>query len=68
MLPANDLIGEKYIYPWSIVMIDAYGSPETLKGTDNQYWIAYFPKGEFTITTDKKTDEILHIVFGKISG
>lgn len=68
LLQPETLIGEKYLYPFSFVMIDAYGKPEPLKGTDNDYFYAYFPKGEFTMISSKKTDEIIHILDGRAEG
>ena len=41
------------------------GSPETISGTNNSQWVAYFPKGNFTIVTDKKTDMIRTVYVGK---
>lgn len=41
------------------------GTPETLKGTTNQQWVAYFPKGDFTIVTNKQTDIVRTIYIGK---
>jgi hypothetical protein len=36
-----------------------YGSPKTLKGTNNTYWIAYLPKIDMTFKSIKKTDIII---------
>lgn len=41
------------------------GYPETLAGTDNSKWVAYFPKGNFTIVSDKKSDVVKAIYVGK---
>lgn len=41
------------------------GTPETLSGTTNQQWVAYFPKANFTIITNKKTDIVRAIYIGK---
>lgn len=59
------LIGTEYIYPKSQEIIAKYGSPETLEGTNNFRWIAYFPKGDFTIVTSKKDNVIQQIEAGK---
>jgi hypothetical protein len=40
------------------------GKPETLSGTNNVQWVAYFPKADFTIVTDKKTDIVKTIYTG----
>jgi len=61
------LIGMKYIYPQSTDIIAQYGSPETLSGTNNSRWVAYFPKGKFTIITDKNSDIIKKVLAGKKS-
>ena len=63
----KNLVGTRYIYPQSMDIITQYGSPETLSGTNNSRWIAYFPKGNFTIITDKKTDIIKKVLPGKKS-
>lgn len=62
----KNLKGEEYLYPYSFEIIKKYGQPETLKGTDNNKWIAYFPKGDFTILVNKKTDIIKNVYFGKL--
>ena len=61
----KNLVGTKYIYPQSMDIIKEYGSPETLSGTNNSRWVAYFPKGNFTIINDKKTDIIKKVLAGK---
>jgi hypothetical protein len=38
------------------------GEVETLPGTDNQKWIAYFPKTDITIIEDKKTGIIKKVI------
>lgn len=57
-------LGLKYKYPESTDFISKYGSPETLKGTDNQDWLVYFPEGDFTVLIDKKTDTFKNIYSG----
>ena len=61
----KSLEGQKYIYPTSIDIIQKYGTPETLSGTNNQRWVAYFPKGDFTIITNKETSVIVRVFPGK---
>ena len=34
-------------------LIIKYGYPQTLSGTDNNIWVAYFPKGNFTMNQTK---------------
>lgn len=59
------LIGTKYVYPKSFDMIEKYGNPETLPGTNNNRWVAYFPNGNFTTISDKKTSIIKRVIPGK---
>ena len=59
------LIGKKYIIPRSTEIIERYGSPTTLPGTNNKTWVAYFPKGDFTIITDKNTNLIKQVLRGR---
>lgn len=61
----KELIGKTYSHPWSFYLIDKYGKPKTLKGTDNINWIVYFPKGNFTIRIVKATNKIYFIWLGK---
>ena len=42
------------------------GRPETLKGTNNSQWVAYFSKGNFTIVSDKKTNIVQAVYEGKV--
>ena len=58
-------IGLKYEYPKSTDFIAEYGSPETLNGTDNNKWIVYFPKGDLTVVSNKKTNKFENICVGK---
>ena len=58
-------IGFKYEYPKSTDFIAEFGSPETLDGTDNNKWIVYFPKGDLTVVSNKKTNKFENICTGK---
>ena len=60
-----DLVGEKYLYPKSMEIIEEYGSPQTLTGTNNLRWVAYFPEGDFTIITDTRTSTINDVLSGR---
>ena len=60
-------IGFIFQQPQSTDFINKYGSAETLDGTDNDYWVAYFPEGNLTIVMDKKTSSIENVCDGKIS-
>jgi hypothetical protein len=59
------LVGTKYIYPQSLKIIDKYGYPETLSGTNNSRWVAYFPEGDFTIISNKQTGIIRKVISGR---
>ncbi len=61
----NEFIGLKYEYPKSTDFIEKYGVPETLNGTDNNVWVAYFPKGDLTVISNKKTNTFINICSGK---
>ena len=59
-----ELLGGKYSNI-SREIIKKYGSPQTLSGTNNGRWVAYFPKGDFTIITDARTTTINAILSGR---
>jgi hypothetical protein len=59
------LIGTQYIPPVSSNIINNYGMPETLSGTTNTRWVAYFKKGNFTMISNKQTKQITKILQGK---
>lgn len=61
-------IGLKYEYPKSKTFIAENGSPETLAGTNNNKWIAYFSKGDLTVVLDKKNNKFENICAGKYPG
>lgn len=44
---------------------DIIGQPETLSGTNNIYWVVYFPKGDFTLVSEKKTDVVKTVYTGR---
>ena len=58
-------IGFKYEYPRSMEFIADYGYPETLTGTNNSKWIVYFPKGNFTVVSNKKKSIFENICTGR---
>lgn len=58
-------IGFKYLYPKSLQFVEDFGNPETLEGTDNNEWIAYFPLGDFTIIMNKSNNVFENIVVGR---
>jgi ribosomal protein S20 len=57
----NSGIGKKVPYrKWNIL-----GFPETLEGTDGQYWVAYLDKANVSFVSDKSKDTILFAAYGK---
>ena len=62
-----NLVGTTYRYPQSSDIIDKYGEPQTLSGTNNSRWIAYFPQGNFTIIANKQTNIIQRVLKGRRS-
>ncbi len=58
---ANKYYGKKIPYD----EFDVIGQPETLTGTNNQYWVVYFPKGDFTLVSEKKTDIVKTVYTGR---
>jgi hypothetical protein len=60
-------IGLKYEYPKSTDFIAKYGMPETLSSTSNNKWVAYFPKGDFTVVSNKSSNIFENICAGKNS-
>jgi hypothetical protein len=44
---------------------DIYGSPETLEGTNNKYWIAYLPEIDVSFVSEKTTDKVIFVGRGK---
>ena len=59
-----ELLGEEYSNI-SREIIKKYGTPETLSGTSNERWVAYFPKGDFTIISDVRTNTINAVLSGR---
>jgi hypothetical protein len=57
-----NLVGQKYTQE---IYTKLGGSVETLPGTNNQKWIAYFPKADITIVENKQTGEIVSVTKGK---
>ena len=61
----NSIVEDIKLYLKSIDIIKKYGSPETLSKTNSVRWVAYFPKGDFTIITDKKSNTLLKVINGR---
>jgi phage pi2 protein 07 len=55
------LVGQKVPYH----LFREIGQPQTLKGTNNSVWRVYFPKGDFTLVSNKNTDIVIEILPGK---
>jgi hypothetical protein len=62
------LVGAKYEYPRAEWMIRQCGPVETLEGTNNSWWVAYFQGGGFTMLVEKKTDTIMALRPGRHPG
>tara|TARA_B110000037_G_C16697248_1_gene333321 strand:- start:109 stop:483 length:375 start_codon:yes stop_codon:yes gene_type:complete len=60
--------GTYYKYPESLDFIEKYGNPQTLDGTNNEKWIAYWPKGDFTTHMTKATDKFYYVCIGNCPG
>lgn len=55
------LIGKKVPYDkWG-----KWGNPETLEGTNNQYWAVYLDSANISFVSDKLSDKILYADFDK---
>lgn len=60
------ILASEYLYkkiPYS--KYEKLGYPETLDATGVYKWVAYFPKANFTIVSDKKSDIIEELYLGK---
>lgn len=44
---------------------DIYGSPETLGGTNNKYWIVHLPEIDVSFVSEKTTDKVIFVGRGK---
>lgn len=58
----GELMSRTWKPPFSTETIEKWGNPETLEGTNNKVWIAYFPKGNFTILSQKGDHQVLDFV------
>jgi len=45
---------------WSV-----WGSPETLEGTTNKYWIIFLPKANISMVTSKSDQKVMHAELGR---
>ena len=55
------LIGQPVPYEQSVY----FGNDETLMGTNNQRWVVYFDKANFTMISNKETDIVIDIKKGR---
>lgn len=56
-------VGKKVPYDkWEI-----FGNPTTLDGTDNRYWAAYLDKAKVSFVSEKSSDEVIFVQYGKKS-
>lgn len=60
-----DLVNKYVGKPIPYDQFNVIGQPETLTGTNNQYWVVYFPKGDFTLVSEKKTDIVKTVYTGR---
>lgn len=62
---ADDFIANIKGKKFTFTKTEIYGTPETLEGTNNKYWIAYLPKIDVSFVSDKTTDEVIFVDRGK---
>ena len=56
-------VGQKVPFEkWAV-----YGAPETLDGTDNEYWVAYLPDIDVSFVSEKANDAVVFVGHGKES-
>ena len=60
-------LGFKYVFPANSDFLAENGSAKGLDGTDGNYFIAYFEKGDLTVVMNKKTDRFENICSGRNS-
>ncbi len=65
IMEEDSIVEEMKLYLKSIDIINKYGSPETLSVTNDDQWVAYFSKGDFTIITEKKSNILLRVIKGR---
>jgi len=61
-LNLGEIMGRTWKPPFSTNLIAKWGTPITLEGTNNKVWIAYFPKGNFTVLSQKGDIQTLDFV------
>lgn len=55
----------KYVFPENSDFLAENGTAKALDGTDGNYFVAYFKKGDLTVVMNKKTDLFENICSGK---
>jgi hypothetical protein len=61
----NEIVSRYYGKTIPYDEFDIIGQPEILSGTNNIYWVVYFPKGDFTLVSEKKTDIVKTVYIGR---
>jgi len=56
------VLGEGSYKKWKV-----WGTPETLDGTNDKYWVAYISKINVSFISEKKTDKVIYSAFDKYS-
>ena len=57
----------KYVFPENSDFLAENGTAKALDGTDGNYFVAYFKKGDLTVVMNKKTDRFENICSGRNS-
>ena len=57
----------KYVFPENSDFLAENGTAKALDGTDNNYFVAYFKKGDLTVVMNKKTSRFENICPGRNS-
>lgn len=57
----------KYVFPENSDFLAENGTAKALGGTDGNYFVAYFKKGDLTVVMNKKTDRFENICSGRNS-
>jgi hypothetical protein len=65
---SNNYVGKRYDIDVADELYEKYGYPETLNGTNNDIWIVYYPKGNFTMYQNKGNNLITKFYSGKRPG
>ena len=58
---SHNLVGKSIPYH----RFEEFGKLETLTGTNNERWVVYFGRANFTMITNKQTDKVVKIKSGR---